>query len=206
MKGLTVIVEPHADDASLGAYMPLITSDQIILITCTDSGVSRHSESKLFENFINSVRRSKRLPEIKVINLGFVDGNAGADIPSLAKALSDSIPKAVSTVFIPEESLHQDHKSVKHACLIALRSYNCTILSYEYPEACSQFYSSSPNVFTAMSDLNVSDKGQGILCYQSQVHDLRNDNSVRALATMRGLSIGKQYAEAYTLVRQVLTM
>ncbi len=204
MKGLSVIIEPHQDDASLGCFMPIQLSDQVMIVTITDSGPNREVEHAAFIEHMNRLRSARNLPPISVYNLGFVDGNAGANLPELAKSIFNYIPTTADRVYIPEASLHQDHKAVQHASLIALRSHQAMILSYEYPEASSQFYHSAPNTYHEMTDYDVKHKADGILCYQSQVHDLRNGDAIRALAMLRGMAISKKYAEAYTIVRQIV--
>lgn len=207
-----LIIEPHCDDAVLGAFVPLMYGKSVTLVTATDSGAKRREENDQFLKYLNEHRRTVGLGPINQHLLMFDDGYAGKDIPMLAASISESVqslegssnPLEWDVVYIPEPSLHQDHQDVYRASLIALRTCKSKILSYEYPEASNQFYHTQPNVYAPMVESDVSIKIDLMMIYQSQQHDLRNGNAIKSLASIRGMAIGKEYAEAYTLVREVL--
>lgn len=195
-----VIISPHADDEILGVggtISKLQGTDDFTIVEITHCSNDRRSEFEEATSLVNNIQH--------VEWLGFKDGGmSNLHIPQIARAIS-SIVMSVnpSHVYIPYNSLHQDHQLVNHACLIALRNYYGCVLEYEYVEGLSQFASMDPNYFESISDTDITTKCSMIECFKSQVGYLRDSKSLHSLATVRGFSAGSDYAEGFRLVRQV---
>ena len=121
------------------------------------------------------------------------------------------------TVYAPHwGDLHSDHKAVYRATMVATRPNGVSrverLLCYETlsetewggPSAENAF---SPTVFVDISDF-LSAKLRAMACYRTQLEEHPNSRSLRsieALATFRGSTVGLSAAEAFVLVREVVT-
>jgi LmbE family N-acetylglucosaminyl deacetylase len=121
------------------------------------------------------------------------------------------------TVYMPHwGDLHSDHKAVYWATMVATRP-NCgsrvqRLLCYETlsetewggPSVENAF---SPTVFVDISDF-LAIKLQAMACYRTQLKEFPQSRSLRsleALARLRGSAVGLDAAEAFVLVRDVVT-
>jgi len=121
------------------------------------------------------------------------------------------------TVYAPHwGDLHLDHKAVYWATMVATRP-NCSprvqrLLCYETlsetewggPSVENTF---SPTVFVDISDF-LAVKLQAMACYRTQLKEFpqsRSLQSLEALARLRGSAVGLDAAEAFVLVRDVVT-
>ncbi len=121
------------------------------------------------------------------------------------------------TVYAPHwGDLHSDHKAVYWATMVATRptcgSRVQRLLCYETlsetewggPSADSAF---SPTVFIDIGEF-LSIKLQAMACYRTQLKEFPQSRSLRsleALARLRGSTVGLDAAEAFVLVRDVVT-
>ena len=121
------------------------------------------------------------------------------------------------TVYAPHwGDLHSDHKAVYWAAMVATRPNNVArverLLCYETlsetewggPSAESAF---TPTMFVDISEF-LSTKLKAMACYRTQLKEYPNSRSLRsieALATFRGSTVSLSAAEAFVLVREVVT-
>jgi len=133
--------------------------------------------------------------------------------------IADSIKKVFNTfnpsiVYLPHRGdIHVDHKAVYQATLVAARPSRDTsikkLFCYETlsetdwapPSADDAFI---PTVFVDISPY-IEIKMQAMECYKSQLKDpphSRSIDALRALARLRGSTIGFEWAEAFMLVRE----
>jgi LmbE family N-acetylglucosaminyl deacetylase len=121
------------------------------------------------------------------------------------------------TVYAPHwGDLHSDHKAVYWATMVATRPNGVPrverLLCYETlsetewggPSAHNAF---SPTVFVDIGEF-LSTKLQAMACYRTQLKEFPQSRSLRsleALARVRGSAVGLDAAEAFVLVREVVT-
>ncbi len=112
----------------------------------------------------------------------------------LRKRLSPSV------VLVPASTdLHQDHQTVTQEAIRAFKG--TTLLGYELPWNNLSF---SPTAVIGVSDEHMSQKVKALECYRSQAHrPYATEEVVRAIARMRGATIGVRYAEAFEVLRFV---
>ena len=121
------------------------------------------------------------------------------------------------TVYAPHwGDLHSDHKAVYWATMVATRPNSVPrverLLCYETlsetelggPPADNAF---SPTVLVDIGEF-LSTKLQAMACYRTQLREFpqsRSLRSIEALARLRGSAVGLDAAEAFVLVREVVT-
>ncbi len=98
------------------------------------------------------------------------------------------------------EDIHQDHQVVCMECIRAFK--HTTIMGYELPWNCLKL---SSEVLVTLTEENLKKKIEAIQCYLSQSHrPYYNEEYIRSLAHTVGLRIGKQWAEAFEVIRWVV--
>lgn len=116
--------------------------------------------------------------------------------------LRDSLSPDV--VVIPSSSdIHQDHAVVSQEAVRAFRR-SSSIFGYDFPWNVLQ--TSPLQLYIELTDLDLTRKVKALQCYKSQLVKANNCLSpeyVRSLAIERGNRIGKHYAEAFEVVREV---
>lgn len=108
---------------------------------------------------------------------------------------------APSVVFCPtREDLHQDHGVVAAEAMRAFKAR--TILGYEMPWNNIAF---DANFLIRLEERDVALKVAALAEYESQRHrPYITERFIRGLSHSRGVTIGNEYAEAFTLYRGVL--
>lgn len=106
-----------------------------------------------------------------------------------------------SIIFCPSlDDLHQDHQTVAYEALRAFKMK--TILAYEMPWNNLSF---NANFIASLTRDDVAAKAKSLSMYESQSSKTyMSENYIFSLAHSRGVSVGKEYAEAFTLLRAVL--
>ena len=104
-------------------------------------------------------------------------------------------------VFVPSPTdIHQDHQVISEEGLRAFK--NTSILGYEMPWNNVTF---NTRAFVKLEKRHIEKKVEALLCYKSQLHrSYINENFVYSLATVRGVQMGTQYAEAFEVVRYII--
>lgn len=105
-------------------------------------------------------------------------------------------------VFLPSANdTHQDHHVVAQEGFRAFKQ--TTMLGYEVPWNNLDFRTSC---FVDIDEENLQTKIRAVGMYQSQQHrPYANAEFIRSLALTRGVQIGKRYAEAFEVVRWVIS-
>lgn len=148
------------------------------------------------------------LPDMKLDTLPIVEVNR----PIEAK-IAELRPEVVYTHFVGD--LNRDHRIVFEATMVATRGERQLplrrVLSYEVP--CTLSHASPvgrefcPNVFADIGEV-WERKIAAMKAYQSEVRDYPHPRSLDALvawAKCRGIACGCAVAEAYVLVRELVT-
>lgn len=105
-------------------------------------------------------------------------------------------------VFLPSiNDTHQDHQTIAQEGFRAFK--RTTMLGYEVPWNNLDFRTTC---FVDVDEVDLSAKVQAIEAYESQRgRGYANAEFIRALAVSRGVQIGKRYAEAFEVVRWVIS-
>lgn len=96
---------------------------------------------------------------------------------------------------------HQDHQTIAQEGFRAFK--RVTMLGYEVPWNNLDFRTSC---FVDLTENDLTQKVTALSHYQSQKHrTYANEEFVRSLALTRGVQIGRRYAEAFEVVRWVIS-
>lgn len=217
-----LVIAPHPDDEVLGCGGTIsraIAAGHEIWVCIVTRGAP-----EIFEHtFVEQGRAEARAvhAELGVADTLFCDFPAPMldTIPrhQISDALSGIIDSLViDTVIIPHGGdIHFDHTIVAEAALVACRPIRGSTVKRVYayetlsetewapPQTNRAFV---PNVFVDISG-HLDAKVKAMCGYASQIQQAPHPRSVegiQALATMRGLSIGCHYAEAFMLIREIV--
>ena len=214
-----LILSPHPDDEILGCggLMSKINKiggeNHVVVFTYGDAVDVPDIRKQEFEKVMKYMNVSShkclysnqfhlRLDQIPMFNI----------IQEIEKILRAIRPTICA---IPYPSFNQDHRVVYEAAIGALRipsiigvNDSINVLIYEYPQIAWNVYSRAfePNIFIDISD-EIGQKLHAFNIYESQMKTQKHaisSSGIQKLASMRGLSISEEYAEAYILKRGII--
>jgi LmbE family N-acetylglucosaminyl deacetylase len=195
----TLIIAPHIDDEILGCASILNPSAFICYLGVEDRSYVTAEERKVeLKNASLKIGFSYKVHACPVNNYSI-----SQVIPIIESTINEYHP---GSVFIPNYSYNQDHKTVYDAAMVALRHHDQNwfvkkIFVYEQPHdfmwPVEQF---NPNYFIP---LNLQDKIDTYKIYASQVRNHRSPEMLISMAKLRGAQANIEYAEAFQCIRFV---
>ena len=96
--------------------------------------------------------------------------------------------------------VHQDHATVRDEAIRAFRS--ACILGYEIPR--NNIKPFNYDMYVVLEEKHIDIKAAGVDIYATQQHRMRYSDIARASAKLRGADIGKEYAEAFEVMRWIM--
>ncbi len=218
-----LVIAPHPDDEVLGCGGVIARhaahGDQVHVLVVS-RGAPDIFPQEVIEETRGELAAAHKL--LGVENVYFLDFPAPRLDTLPGHVLADRLTRIVrelqpSTIYTPHwGDLHSDHKAVYWATMVAARPNGTThverLLCYETlsetewgtPPSGNAFV---PDVFVDISDF-LSTKLAAMACYRTQLKEHPNSRSLRsveALATFRGAIVGLKAAEAFVLVREIVT-
>ena len=219
-----LIIAPHADDEVLGCggtiHRYCEAGHDVFILIATNGYVGApelYSKERVEEVRSEALEAHGLLGVKKTYFLDFPAIRLETiPIYKIASKISELI-KIIKPMelYIPHfGDIHNDHKIISNAALIAARPINnCPvkkILSYEtlsetewaLPLSGEAFV---PNVFKGIED-NIKYKTKAMSQFQTQVRKFphpRSIESIKALASYRGSTVGLCAAEAFLLIREI---
>jgi len=217
-----LVIAPHPDDEVLGVGGTIAKfasmGDEIYVVIVTkgypplfsEEMVIRGREEALKAHELLGVKKTFFLDKFPAAKLDTIPhSEINAELTNMIQMLKPDI------LFIPfNGDIHLDHQLVFLSSLVAVRpngnfSPKC-IFAYETlsetnwnaPYLTPGFI---PNVFVDISDF-IDRKIQAMKLYQSQLKPFPHERSIeslQALATLRGSTIGVRAAEAFVLIREI---
>ncbi|HLG35486.1 MAG TPA: PIG-L deacetylase family protein [Bacteroidia bacterium] len=202
-----VIFAPHTDDGEFGCggtIARLIESGCEVFYAAFSA--CRQSVLKEFppDILITEVKTATKILGIAPENLILFDYEVRTFNYRRQEILEDIIKLKNSIkpdlVIIPSiNDIHQDHYTVSNEGIRAFKF--STILCYEMPWNNLSF---STTCFVKINSEQIDKKIKALAQYKSQKHKLyANANFIRSLASVRGVQIGTEYAEAFEVVRTI---
>ena len=211
-----LVFAPHNDDEVLGVGGTIIKcvesghSVYVCEVTCGGNYKPIQEEAKVAHRLMG-VKETifLDLPVVELKNLSPKVINK-----AIGEVVERIRPDVVFMPFIGD--MHIDHREVTESVLVAVRPVNDystrTIYMYEtlsetgwnIPNSERTF---SPNTWVDITS-TIEKKVQAMECYQTQIKDYPNPRSsegIRALAMYRGSTVGYHYAEAFMLIRNIIS-
>jgi len=214
-----LVVAVHPDDETLGCGGTLLkhkaNGDEINWLICTETNIEndfykiRKKEidevSKLydFNSVINLKLKTMQVDEYHMSEL----------IEKISKVINEIKPTIIYLPF--KTDIHSDHRKIFES------AYSCT-KSFRYPfikkiymvETLSEteFVPSTkeesfiPNVFVDISEF-IDKKIKIMKIFKSEIAEHpfpRSERNIRALGTLRGATVGCEYAESFVLLKEIL--
>jgi LmbE family N-acetylglucosaminyl deacetylase len=226
MKTMLTIVA-HPDDEILGVGGTLAKyindGDEVYCLILGEGMTSRNkkredTEQEKLEELHNDTLKAAEIIGFKdVFFSNFPDNRFDSvDLLDIIKEIEKYIVKINPDIIYTHHhgDLNIDHQKTFEAVLTACRpvgEYNIKeIYAFETPSSTEWNFSYgdnsfNPNVFVDITEI-IDKKLKAMGCYQSEIRDYPHPRSIEALKTISkkwGTVVGKEYVEAFELVRQV---
>ncbi len=208
-KSKILVLAPHTDDGEFGCGGTIAKFIQeghdvyyAAFSACQQSVLPEFPSDIL----ITEVKEATKILGIKPQNLILFDYDVRTFGYRRQEILDDLIRLRAEIkpdlVFIPTiTDVHQDHHTIAEEGMRAFK-FN-SILSYELPWNNFSFTTSS---FVHLDEDYIKIKVNALQAYQSQAHRPYSDEDfIRSLARTRGVQIGSRYAEAFEIVRWIIS-
>jgi LmbE family N-acetylglucosaminyl deacetylase len=216
-----LVIAPHPDDEVLGCGGIIKKysekGDHVYVLIVTRGNPNKYPEDKII-NVRNEAREAHQLLGVReTIFLNFFAPDLDmASLSEISTAIADEIKKReITTLFLPHRGdIHNDHRVVFNAGLVAARPVNNYTVKYIYSyETLSETEWAPPFRDDAFIPTHFEDitaqfdaKLEAMACYKSQIREFPNPRSreaLKALASFRGATIGVQRAEAFMTIRTI---
>jgi len=204
-----LILAPHTDDGEFGcggSVARFIEEGKGIYyaaFSTAEESVPDPWPKDILKTEVKEATRRLGIPQDNVIIYNFkvreLSYHRQEILDELVKIKKDVCP---DLVFLPSSNdLHQDHATVSEEGVRAFKT--TTILGYEIPWNNIQFHAES---FIILSEENINTKLNALGAYNSQKgKSYANEEFIRSLARTRGVQIGSRYAEAFEVIRWVMS-
>lgn len=216
-----LIIAPHPDDEVLGCggNIKRMTNEgiEVFVVIVTRGKAGMFSEERIL-NVRSEARNAHKI--LGISETVFFDFPAPyldqVSLADISIAISEVLQNyGIDTVYLPHfGDLHNDHKVTFSAGLVACRPLQGTrvknIYSYETLSETEWAAPFSDNAFVPTRFVNITDfidaKLDAMKCYKSQIKEFPNSRSfvsIKALAQLRGSTVGFHYAESFMIVRLI---
>jgi len=199
-----LVLVPHQDDECLGLGGTLMQAGKIWLHYYND--IHPNVPIKQYDQEAKNVQKMLR-SEVSYSDYRNVNHLAEFPLPAFIAEIEDLINDIEpDTIFIPNPSYNQDHRTVYDAAITAVRIHDINyvvpnVLLYEQPETHTPAYKEfTPHMFVP---IDIEEKLTLYGLYESQVRGHRSFEHVRALARVRGMQCGEDFAEAFQVIRMM---
>lgn len=189
---MNLVLSPHTDDGELGCGGTLVkwgNAKMVAFSTCDNSELASECYAACDVLGINDVFVGDFKRRVFEYNRQDI-----LDKMILWRDLHNP-----DLVFIPSlNDIHQDHKVIADE---AVRCFKCSILSYELPWNNTDF---KPRFFVGLKEEHIRLKYEALSKYKSQLEKpYFQEDFIFGQAKMRGIQIGRPYAEAFEVVRWI---
>lgn len=217
-----LVVAAHPDDEAIGCggtiAKHLSQKDEVHLVFLADGVTSRIEKKNDLKNRNHMSQKFNRLMGIKeknVVYFNFSDNSLDKyPILQIIKKLENIILRVKPQIIYTHHhgDLNVDHavahKAVMTACRPILKENVKKILSFEIPSSTdyntqNNYLIFQPNYYVNISKF-IEKKISGLKCYKKEMRTpphSRSINNIKNLASVRGNTIGVNYAEAFYVNR-----
>jgi LmbE family N-acetylglucosaminyl deacetylase len=204
-----LILAPHTDDGELGCGGTIAhfisMGSQVFYVAFASKPVITHPPEFPEDVLEKEVKKATHVLGLQQENLMLYDFRIRYFSSQRQEILEEMVKlnKQINPdlVFMPSTNdTHQDHQIVSSEGLRAFKK--TSILGYELPWNNFTF---SNHCFVSLDEKCIKRKIDALNCYDSQKdRDYLHEDFIRGLAITRGTQIGRQYAEAFEVIRLIL--
>lgn len=209
-----LIFAPHNDDEVIGVGGTIrkhVLSGDIVTVCEITSGM----RYKLLQEEARRAHAILGVNESIFLNLpvGEMRNLSQSEInKKFAEVVNRIMPDVAYIPFIGD--MHIDHRETVESAMVVLRPIHCCSVKeiYMYETLSETGWNLSmpdktfiPNVWVDITD-TFEDKIDAMKCYESQLCEFphpRSLDSIKALAELRGTTVGIKFAESFMLVRMI---
>ncbi|GER19498.1 PIG-L deacetylase family protein [Variovorax boronicumulans] len=204
-----LILAPHTDDGEFGCggtiarYVSEGARAVYVAFSAAEQSVLPHLPRNILRTEVRSATAELGVDNKDCLVLDFeVRRFPELRQPILDKMIELNREFSPDMVFLPSANdTHQDHQTIAQEGFRAFK--RTTMLGYEVPWNNLDFRTSC---FVDIGGEHLAKKIKAIGMYESQKHRTYADAEfIRGLAQTRGVQIGKKYAEAFEVVRWVIS-
>jgi len=203
-----LVLAPHTDDGEIGCggtiALAVEQGIEVYYVAFSSAKISLPADAPE-DTLIKEVKAATSLLGIPKDNLILFDYPTRRMTELRQNILDDMItlrekikPDLILTPSLND--IHQDHQTVANETLRCFKKHS--ILCYEEPWNNISFAS---QCFVKLEEKHIDKKVQALDCYESQKkRSYLTEESVRAIARMRGTQLEGGYAEAFEVVRWMI--
>ena len=210
LKGIerVLVLAPHTDDGEFGCGATIARLSAqgaevtYVAFSAAEQSVLPHLPRDILRTEVYQATERLGIVGERCIVLGYQVRQFPSQRQQILEdlvALNSSLRPQV--VFLPSPTdTHQDHSVIAAEGFRAFK--RCSMLGYEVPWNNLDFRTSC---FVEISEEDLRTKIDALSMYRSQAHRAyASEEFIRSLATVRGVQIGKRYAESFEVIRWVL--
>ena len=204
-----LVLAPHTDDGEFGCGGTIARYKReglrviYVAFSAAEQSVLPHLPRDILRKEVREATAHLGIPDEDCLVLNFEVRR----FPEQRQQILDKMIELENTyrphmVFLPSTNdTHQDHHTIAQEGFRAFK--RTTMLGYEVPWNNLDFRTSC---FVDISKEDLDTKVRAVRMYQSQLHrGYASEEFIRSLALTRGVQIGKPYAEAFEVVRWVIS-
>jgi LmbE family N-acetylglucosaminyl deacetylase len=204
-----LVLAPHIDDGEFGAGGSIARwvreghDVYYAAFSVCEQSVPDGLSKDILEHELASAMRVLQIPDDRVrvyrYQVRYFPTNRQEILEDLIRLRADVRPELV---LVPSlHDIHQDHGTIASEAIRAFK--NASMLGYEMPWNNLSFETTS---FVLLEESDVTRKIEALASYESQRHrPYASSDFLRGLARTRGTQIGATYAEAFQVIRWVIT-
>lgn len=221
-----LVIAPHMDDEVLGAGGAIARhaerGDRVSVVIAANRAYGHKYVASAIRAEEACARQAQKVlgyQQLKFLRLPDEKLDQGKGllhlIVPIEKALREAGPELV---YLPYRAdINQDHRAVHEAAVIACRPLAAgspkRLVCYEVPSSTDQAPSVggdhfAPNRYLPLTGRQLDKKVEALLCYTRELREFphpRSAEGVRVLAAKRGTEIGVKAAEAFLLIREIVS-
>jgi N-acetylglucosamine malate deacetylase 1 len=218
-----LIIAPHPDDETLGCGGTILRylkeGNKVYWLICTQF----YRNGKTDENIKLRAKEIKKVSGMFKFTQSFeLNFDAATltyhDVGNIVNKISSIIKQIkCDTIFLPNRSdVHTDHQIIFKAAFSCTKNFNYPflkkVLMYEVISETEFAPALAENYFLPNTYINISEffekKLEIMQAYKSEVMEAgfpRSLSAIGALAAYRGSAIGAKYAEAFMLLKEIIS-
>jgi N-acetylglucosamine malate deacetylase 1 len=203
-----LVLAPHTDDGEFGSGGSInkwIREGKEVYYAAFSTVRKVVPSGMTAETFKQEVREATQLLGIKPANL-IMFGYPVRDFSAYRQQILDDMIQLNSRiqpdlVLLPStEDTHQDHETISHEGFRAFKQ--TSMIGYEVPHNNLNFHM---QMFNSLERADVDKKISSLMCYRSQAGRVYvSSDFITSLARVRGVQIGKEYAEVFEIIRWII--